>query len=86
MLSFSRICSWGARKVASAARRVAVCVFMVGSFSDHSRIAHCGNATSTIFPKYLSDLGVQFCVAGAAFGEVHVSLFAAGAAFGEVHV
>ena len=25
-------------------------------------------------------------VAGAAFGEVHVSLFVAGAAFGEVHV
>ena len=25
-------------------------------------------------------------VAGAAFGEIHVSLFVAGAAFGEVHV
>jgi len=25
-------------------------------------------------------------VAGAAFGEVHISLFVAGAAFGEVHV
>ena len=49
------------------------------SWSDHSRIilgsvAHCGNATSTIFPKYLSDLGVQFCVAGAVFDEVQVSL------------
>ena len=28
----------------------------------------------------------HFFVAGAAFGEVHVSLFVAGAAFGEVHV
>ena len=35
---FNRICSWRARKVTSAARRVAVCVFMVGSFSDHGRI------------------------------------------------
>ena len=29
---------------------------------------------------------MSFFVAGAAFGEVHVSLFLAGAAFGEVHV
>ena len=35
---FNRICFWRARKVTSAARRVAVCVFMVGSFSDHGRI------------------------------------------------
>ena len=28
----------------------------------------------------------HFSWAGAAFGEVHVSLFVAGAAFGEVHV
>ena len=35
---FNRICSWRVRKVASVARRVAVCVFWVGSFSDHSRI------------------------------------------------
>ena len=28
----------------------------------------------------------HFFVAGAAFGEVHVSIFVAGAAFGEVHV
>ena len=35
---YNRKCSWGARKVTSLARRVAVCVFMVGSFSDHSRI------------------------------------------------
>ena len=35
---FNRICSWRVRKVASVARRVAVCVFWVGSCSDHSRI------------------------------------------------
>ena len=35
---FNRICSWRVRNVASVARRVAVCVFWVGSFSDHSRI------------------------------------------------
>ena len=28
--------------------------------------------------------GDSFCVAGAAFGEVHVSLFVAGAALGEI--
>ena len=33
-----RKCSWGPRKVTSLARRVAVCVFMLGSCSDHSRI------------------------------------------------
>ena len=35
---FNRICFWRARKVTSAARRVQVCIFMVGSFSDHGRI------------------------------------------------
>ena len=35
---FNRICSWRVGKVALAARRVAVCVFRVGSFSDHARI------------------------------------------------
>ena len=35
---FNRICSWRVRKVASVARRVAVCVFRVGSWSDHGRI------------------------------------------------
>ena len=33
-----RKCSWGPRKVTSLARRVAVCVFMLGSCSDHARI------------------------------------------------
>ena len=32
------------------------------------------------------EVHVSLFVAGAAFGEVHVSLFVAGAAFGEVHV
>ena len=75
---FNRICSWRARKVTSAARRVAVCVFMVGSFSDHSRIilgswsdrSRIGNATSAVFSKFRFDVGLQFCVAGAVFGEV----------------
>ena len=35
---FNRICSWQVRKVASVAQPVAVCVFRVGSWSDHSRI------------------------------------------------
>ena len=58
---FNRICSWRVRKVASAARRIAVCVFMVGSFSDHGRIilgswsdrSPIGNATSAVFNKFL---------------------------------
>ena len=55
--------------------------FMVGSCSDRSRI---GNDVSAVFSKFLSDVGWSFCVAGAAFGEVHVSLFVAGAACGEI--
>ena len=35
---FNRMCSWRVRKVASVARRVAVCDFWVGSVSDRSRI------------------------------------------------
>ena len=35
---FNRISSWRVRKVPSVARRVAVCVFWVGSCSDHGRI------------------------------------------------
>ena len=34
---FNRICSRPVRKVPLAARRVAVCVFWVGSCSDHAR-------------------------------------------------
>ena len=64
---FNRICFWRARKVTSAARRVAVCVFMVGSWSDRSRI---GNDTSAVFSKFVSDFGRSFFVAGAVFGQV----------------
>ena len=57
---FNRICSWRVRKVALAARRVAVCVFwvgswsdrsriMVGSFSDHARIGRALEMTSQLF-------------------------------------
>ena len=75
---FNRICSWRMRKVALAARRVAVCVFWVGTVSDHSRNglgtvsdrSRIGNATSAVFSTCLKDLRVQFCVAGAVFGEV----------------
>ena len=35
---FNRICFWRVRKVPSVARRVAVCEFVVGSFSFHGRI------------------------------------------------
>ena len=75
---FNRICSWRVQKVASVARRVAVCVFWVGSCSDHGRImlgtvsdrSRIGNDVSAVFSKFLSDLGCSFCVAGAVFGEV----------------
>ena len=75
---FNRICSWRMRKVASVARRVAVCVFWVGSWSDHGRIvvgsfsdrSRIGNDASAVFSYFLSDLGWSFCVAGAVFGEV----------------
>ena len=72
---FNRICSWRVRKVASVARRVAVCVFWVGSWSDHGRIGlGSGRALEMtfqlLFSKFLSDLGCSFCVAGAVFGEV----------------
>ena len=59
---FDRICSWGAGKVASAARRVAVCVFMVGSWSDHPRIILGDRSRVRMrrqpFFVILSDLGV----------------------------
>ena len=40
---------------------------MLGSCSDRSRIR---DDTSTVFGTFLLDLEVQFCVAGAVFGEV----------------
>ena len=75
---FNRICFWRARKVTSAARRVAVCEFVVGSCSDHGRIilgtvsdrSRIGNDTSAVFSKFVSDFGRSFFVAGAVFGEV----------------
>ena len=47
------------------ARRVAVCEFMVGSWSDHARImvgsfsdrSRIGNDVSAVFIKFLSDVG-----------------------------
>ena len=75
---FNRICSWRVRKVALAARRVAVCVFWVGTVSDHSQImlglcsdpSGIGNDVSPVCSQFLSDLGWSFSVAGAAFGKV----------------
>ena len=75
---FNRICSWRVRKVASVARRVAVCVFWVGSVSDRSRImvgsfsdrSRIGNDVSPVFSQFVSDVGWSFCVTGAVFGEV----------------
>ena len=40
---------------------------MVGSWSNRPRI---GNDASTVFGKFFLHFGVQFCVAGAVFGEV----------------
>ena len=40
---------------------------MVGSFSDRPRI---GNDVSTVFKDFLRNLGMEFCVAGAVFGDV----------------
>ena len=40
---------------------------MFGSWSNRPRI---GIDASTVFGKFLLDFGVQFCVAGAVFGEV----------------
>ena len=58
---FNRIGSWRVRKVALAARRVAVCGFWAGTVSERSRngLGSCsdrsriGNATSAVFSKFL---------------------------------
>ena len=60
------------------ARRVAVCVLWVGSWSDHARIilgsfsdrSRIVNDVSAVLRSFLSDVGWSFCVAGAVFGEV----------------
>ena len=66
---FNRICSWRVRKVASLPRRVAVCVFWVGSWSDRSRImvgsfsdrSRIGNDVSPVFSKlFCQMLGGHF--------------------------
>ena len=69
---FNRICSWRVRKVALAARRVAVCVFRVGSwsersrngpgsFSDHSRIGRALEMTFQLFSaNFCQMLGGHF--------------------------
>ena len=65
-------------KVRSANGRVQFCNFMLGSGSDHGRImvgstaksSAIVNGTSTVFGQFLLDCGMQFCVAGAVFGEV----------------
>ena len=51
---------------------------MTSSCSDHGRImvGSCSNRprigidASTVFGQFLLDFGMQFCVAGAVFGEV----------------
>ena len=53
---FNRICFWRARKVTSAARRVQVCVFMVGSWSDHGRIGRALEMTLQPFSANLSQI------------------------------
>ena len=64
---FNRICSRPVRKVALAARRVAVCVFWVGSFSDHSR-----NGRALEMP--LQPFSANFClILGAHFAwQAHI--------------
>ena len=75
---YNRKCFWGPRKVTSFARRVAVCVFILGSCSDHSRIMlgsfsdrhRIGNDVSSVCKDFVRNFAMQFCVTGAVFGEV----------------
>ena len=68
---FNRICSWRARKVTSAARRVAVCVFMVGSCSDHGRIVRALEMTLQPFSANFSKIWeCHFGWQAQNFGEV----------------
>ena len=50
------------------------CSDMLGSCSDHARIGRALELTLQPFfffsSKFFLDFGVQFCVAGAVFGEV----------------
>ena len=70
-------CFWGPRKVTSLARRVAVCVFILGSLlgscSDHGRIGPALEMTfhAVGFGDFsLTSCSVIFSSAGAVFGEV----------------
>ena len=75
---FNTKCVSEARKVTSANGRVRDDEFMLGSCSDRVRImfGSCSNRprigidTSTVFGQFLLDFGMQFCVAGAVFGDV----------------
>ena len=40
---------------------------ILGSFSDRPRV---GNDVSTVFKDFLRNLGMEFCVASAVFGDV----------------
>ena len=55
----------------------------LGSVSDRPRI---GNDVSSVFKDCLRNLRMEFCVAGAVFGEVLVSHSVAGAVLGEGQV
>ena len=67
----------GVKGITSVARRVADDGFMVGSWSDRSRIglgswsdrSRIGNDVSAVFEKFVGNFGESFCVAGAVFGE-----------------
>ena len=48
---FNRKCAWRARKVTSVARRVAADGFLLGSFSDHSRIGPALEMTFQMFSR-----------------------------------
>ena len=64
-------CVSEARRVTSANGRVRDDEFMFGSCSDHARIGRALELTlQPFFCKFFLDFGVQFCVAGAVFGEV----------------
>ena len=58
---FNRICSWRMRKVASVARRVAVCVFWVGSCSDHGRMCSDHARIGRALEMPLQLFSVNFC-------------------------
>ena len=69
---FNTKCVFEARKVTSANGRVRDDEFMVGSCSDHGRIGRALELTLQLFSANFSLIleCMQFCVAGAVFGEV----------------